>query len=339
MTAETQLAGVFGGPGEVSLARLPKPVAGPRDIIVRILTCGICGSDLNYWRRGSLPPGSVPGHEFSGEVIEVGADVSGVSMGDYITADPMIHRFGLGDEPGAFAQYMRIREPRLGESVFSLPADLPGHLASLAEPLAVGLHGLAVGKAECGDRVVVLGAGTIGLCIVLALKAAGISNVTVRDPSSYRLRTAAALGAHAIDAKTPWDTGTDQSRMTTLIFDCAGASAALLEAQQNIAHGGRTVILASYGKPVEMDIHELMLRESAVLGAVGYGDSFQRAIRMVIERQASMELLISHHFPLDRLVEAFGVQGNPQTSLKVIIDVAGSNSHLGGEGSRRTTAV
>jgi threonine dehydrogenase-like Zn-dependent dehydrogenase len=187
------------------------------------------------------------------------------------------------------------------------------------------MHGLAAGRADREDRVVILGAGTIGLCVVVALQAAGISNVMVRDLSPFRLRTAAALGAHGIDANTPWDTSGDQNRMPTLIFDCAGASAALLEAQQAIAHGGRTVILASYGKSVEMDLHELMLRENAVIGAVGYGDCFQRAIRMVIERQATMELLISHHFPLQRLVEAFGVQGNPQTSLKVIIDVAGSD--------------
>lgn len=321
MTAQTQLAGIFGGPGELSLAQVPVPRPGPSDILIRVLTCGICGSDLNYWRRGTLPPGSVPGHEFAGIVIEAGRDVVGLASGDYVTADPMVHRFGLGDAPGAFTRFLRITDPQCDRTVFKLPSDLPPRLVSLIEPMAVGLHGVAIGQGRPGDRALVLGAGAVGLCVAIALRARGVDDVVVRDPSPLRRAAAEALGATAVDVAEPWTRGSDQADMPTLIFDCAGVGSALIDAQNAIANGGRTVILASYAQPVAMDLHEMMLRESAVLGAVGYGGQFPVAIAMAIEKPAMMNRLISHQFPLDQLSEAFEVQGDPLRSLKVIVEV------------------
>ena len=328
MTARTQLAGVFGGPGELSLAQVPVPRPGPSDIIIRVLTCGICGSDLNYWRRGTLPPGSVPGHEFAGIIVEAGCDVIGLAPGDYVTADPMVHRFGLGDAPGAFTQFLRITDPQCDRTVFKLPSDLPPRLVSLVEPMAVGLHGVAIGQANPGDRALVLGAGTIGLCVAIALRARGVDDVVVRDPSPLRRAAAEALGATAVDVAEPWTRGTEQADIPTLIFDCAGVGSALIDAQNVIADGGRTVILASYAQPVPLDLHEMMLRESAVLGAVGYGGQFPAAIAMAVEDPAMMNRLISHRFPLDQLIEAFAVQGDPLRSLKVIVEVGPGNDNL-----------
>lgn len=315
------MAGVFGGPGELSLAQVPIPRPGTSDIIIRVLTCGICGSDLNYWRRGTLPAGSVPGHEFAGIVTQVGRDVIGLAPGDYVTADPMIHRFGLGDAPGAFTRFLRITDPQCDKTVFKLPSGLPPRLVSLVEPMAVGLHGVAIGQAKPGDRALVLGAGTIGLCVAIALRARGVNDVVVRDPSPLRRAAAEALGATAVDIAEPLTHGNQQADMPTLIFDCAGVGLALIDAQNVIANGGRTVILASYAEPVSLDLHEMMLRESAVLGAVGYGGQFPAAIAIALEEPAMMDRLISHQFQFDQLVEAFEVQGDPLRSLKVIVAV------------------
>ncbi|KKC26102.1 hypothetical protein WP12_10900 [Sphingomonas sp. SRS2] len=263
----------------------------------------------------------MPGHEFAGIVTEAGADVVGFTRGDYVTADPMVHRFGLGDAPGAFTRFLRITGPELGRTAFKLPVDLPPKLVSLVEPIAVGLHGVAVAKAQPDDRALVLGAGTIGLCVAIALRAQGVFDITVRDPSPLRRAAAEAVGATAMDTAQPLPRSADQADKPTLIFDCAGVGSALLEAQDAIADGGRTVILASYAQPVLLDLHELMLRESAVLGAVGYGGQFPAAIAMVVDKRAVMERLISHYFALEQIREAFSVQGDPLQSLKVIVEI------------------
>ena len=158
-----QQVGRLQGTCSIEADQAAMPVAGPGDVVIQVAACGICGSDLSFYRHGSAPAGAILGHEFSGRVIAMGDGVQGVSLEQRVVVNPMFDGVGLGRVPGAFAQFVRVGQVEVGRNLFILPDSLSDEQGALVEPFAVGLHAVNNARATASDRAVIFGAGTIGL--------------------------------------------------------------------------------------------------------------------------------------------------------------------------------
>jgi threonine dehydrogenase-like Zn-dependent dehydrogenase len=237
---------VMRGPRDIIVEEAPYPRLEPDGVIIRIRACGICGSDLHMYRHGPPAPWRM-GHEFSGDVVEVGADVSGVAVGDRIAAmcgEGCGHCYwcrqgqwlkcsemkllGYGME-GAFAEYVSIPHLEMGRYAAGLPASLTYEVGATAEPLSVGLYAVDRSRPRPEDTVVVIGAGVIGLCIVRVLRDRGFKNVIVSGRRSGRLKLAEESGAGVVVDAAREDIVArvrelTKARGADIVYECAGAA-------------------------------------------------------------------------------------------------------------------
>jgi threonine dehydrogenase-like Zn-dependent dehydrogenase len=190
----TMKAAVLRGPNDIAVEDVPVPDIGPADVLIKVKFCGICGSDIHSFTTGMfVDPGQIMGHEFSGEIAEVGEAVVGLEPGDPVTgfsagvcgeceackrgqailcAELFNHSTGYG-LPGAFAEYVKIENAVVGESVHKLSETMDGVMGAMVEPVSIGVSAVAQAQVGPGDRVVVLGAGMIGNACLQAAKAGG----------------------------------------------------------------------------------------------------------------------------------------------------------------------
>jgi (R,R)-butanediol dehydrogenase / meso-butanediol dehydrogenase / diacetyl reductase len=202
-------AAVLNESQELEVADVPDPSPGPGELVLQVTSCGICGSDLKL--RPSMPAGLVMGHEFCGEIVAAGADAaSDWRVGQHVTALPLIgcghclaclagepahceqaDMVGVGGSPGGFAEYVRVDQ----RETVALPETVDPELGALVEPLAVGLHAVERAHIRSGDRVLVVGAGPVGLSVITWAARSGASELVVSDPSSVRREAAREFGA------------------------------------------------------------------------------------------------------------------------------------------------
>lgn len=331
---DTQTVGRLQGPADIIASTDAVPSAGPHDIVIRVAVCGICGTDLSFYRHGAAPAGAILGHEFSGRIVAMGDQVTNVAIGQRVVVNPMDGAIGLGHVPGAFAQYVRLAGAALDRNLFLLPDSISDELGALIEPFAVGLHAVNNARVTPDDRAVIFGAGTIGLCVLAALRARGVTNILVADLSDKRLALAKAMGASAVHNAASGSVpafvadhyGSETVRyaaeplaQASVAFDCAGAPAAFRDALHSLAVKGRLVLVAD---PHDHDLPNLrfvMLRELTVLGALAYEDEFSDVIDLLGSGKVDLLPLVTHRLPLGDIAEAFRVQMDPDEAVKVLV--------------------
>lgn len=323
---------------DVRLDPYEVPQPGKKDVIVKVKACGICGSDLSYIKMGGImrqPGGVTPiGHEAAGEVIHVGEEVENVTVGQRVVINPMQTPsfIGSGGPEGAFTEQLLVRDARLGDNLLPIPDDLPYDLAALTEPLAVALHGVNRSEAKAGDNVVVFGCGPIGLGMVLWLVDRGI-NVVALDLASERCERALALGAQAVFNPTKVDLKETLMELhgtakilnrdavgTDAFIDAAGAPNILNDVINMAKYRSRLVVTAAYMQPTQIHLGAMLTSEMTITTAVGYPDEMPEVIAAMPRMRNKLEGMISHHFPLENIIEALGVAATPQ-SAKVMIDI------------------
>ena len=182
-------AACYHGPFDLTCEEVAKPLCQPTDIIIKVGTCGICGSDLHFYKLGLFEDvlgrptekGLVPGHEFAGEVVEVGDQVEGIQAGDRVT----------GITSGAMAEYVSVSPALLGLNVYKLPDEVTYEAAATLEPLATSYHATRLGEPADGQSMVIFGAGIIGLGIIQSLKALDVDpkNLIMVDMSVPSITT------------------------------------------------------------------------------------------------------------------------------------------------------
>lgn len=328
------------GVNDVRLDPAEPPRAGDSDVVVKVKACGICGSDLTYIKVGGIhrkPGGVTPiGHEAAGEVIAVGGGVEGVSLGQRVVINPMMTSsyIGSGGPEGAFTEEVLVKNARLGASLLPIPDELPFEVAALAEPMAVGLHGVNRAEARPGDKVVVFGCGPIGLAMVLWLLDRGVTDVVALDLAAERLARAKALGARAVinPANEPVRERLLELHGSARLFsreavgtdayiDAAGAPSILADVVGMAKFHSRLVVTAAYMKPVTIDLGAMLTTEMTITTAVGYPTEMPEVVAALPRLTEKARSLISHRFPFERVIEALGVAGTP-ASAKVMIDFA-----------------
>jgi (R,R)-butanediol dehydrogenase / meso-butanediol dehydrogenase / diacetyl reductase len=338
-------AAVFRGVQDMQVEDVEAPTAGDADVIVSVTQCGICGSDLHTYLHGSfVEPGQVMGHEFVGEVIETGADVKGVAVGDRVTASPLQPcmecarcaegRYNLCGKawtqgiaygkPGAFAELVRIPGAIAGQNIFPLGDDISDDAGALTEPLAVAVHAVKLAEPVAGSNCVVLGLGTIGQQVVQALNAAGAARVIGVDISQLRLEAAGTLGAEALDGsgglEAALDSALGEGEEIDMVFECSGVPALANTALERVRAGGTIVVLALYDDPVTFNPTVLVQKEIRLQGSIAYtGEDFADAVELLRTGKAQATPLITQRASLDDIGEAFEVQLQKDRSLKVVV--------------------
>jgi (R,R)-butanediol dehydrogenase/meso-butanediol dehydrogenase/diacetyl reductase len=332
-------AGVFRGIRQVPIEDVPDPRPGPRDVVLDVKACGICGSDLHTYVAAQLAAvGQVMGHEFSGEVAEIGGEVEGIVVGDRVTGPPIQPcgecaacragrrhlcetwttrsiAYGL---PGAFAERVRIPDATLGDNVFKLPDPMTFEDGALVEPLAVGVH--AVGRADTGpgDVALVLGLGTIGLQVAQVLLARGLTDVIGADLSALRRSVAEELGVRAVSGDEL--AAAAGGRPIDVVFEATGAPALVQGAMELVRPAGTVVLIALYEEPAQIVPTLAVQKELTVRGsAIFTPGEFEEAVELLAAGKVRGRPLITHRLALEDLGEAFEAQLDKDAAIKVMI--------------------
>ncbi len=325
------------GPDDARLDEVPDPDPGPRDVLVAVAACGVCGSDLKYIAMGGIAgPTGTPmplGHELAGVVEAVGEEVTGVAVGDRVVVHPgddRSGRIGNGGAEGAFAPRLLVRDAARGGRIFPVPDDLPLEVAALAEPLGVGMN--AVDKAQVGegDNVVVFGAGPIGLAAIAACVDRGAADVVAVDLSPERLVLARSLGAgaalHAAEEDV-WATIRDRHGSvpfllapmagTDAFVEASGAAPVIGQVLDNAGPGARLSVAGLHFDPVPTSFMAIMMKELTIRGAMEYPKRFEDAIDLLGRRDLSA--MITHRHPLGDWPEVMRMVLGPPTFGKVLV--------------------
>lgn len=327
------------GPGSVAVVEVPTPTVGDTDVLVKMRASGICGSDAFYIARGGIPPreGATPlGHEPAGEVVEVGPAVEGITIGDHVVVNPIASRKGMigsGGPGGSLSEFLLIPDAVLGTSLAIIPDHIPFDVASLNEPMAVARHAVNRTAPKPGSKVVVFGAGPIGLGATIAYKRSGAEHVIVVDVIPSRLEKALAVGADAvidsskedvlarlIELHGPGTTAMGAPRAGTDIFlDAAGVPVVVQTALDAAKHGATVGIVAVHKKPMEIAFGDLLASEVNIVMSMGYPTEIFEVTDDIIENWQKYALIISDRIPFDRVEEAFELAATPGAAEKVVV--------------------
>ena len=325
------------GPGTTDVVEVPVPEVGSRDVLIRMRACGVCGSDALYIAWGGIPPrqGATPlGHEPAGEVVEVGADVRGIAVGDRVVVNPFgAGQPGNGGPYGGLSDYLKVEDAELGRGLAVIPSDVPFDVAALNEPMAVSLHAVNRTGVRPGDSVLVFGAGPIGLGAAIAFKLSGAESVVVADVIPERLATALAVGADAVinaaeeDVRSRLEelhgTGADglgaPKAGTDIYLDAAGApvviDTALAAAKQYATLG----VVAVHKQPVSIDFGALIATEFNIVTSMGYPTEIFEVTAAIAANVDRFSAIISDRFPFERVQDALTAAATPGTKGKVVV--------------------
>lgn len=329
------------GPHDVRLDSIAMPEPGPRDVVVDVEFCGICGSDLSYIAMGGTAKvGSAEplplGHEAAGTVSWVGENVSNLVPGTHVVINPRFVplTIGNGASEGALTPRLLVRDAVVGESVVVIDHSVRLDHAAMVEPFAVAKH--AVGRAVVGpdSRVVVFGLGQVGLAAIVWLRQIGVREIVAVDIEPESLRRADALGASAavltssgdvaemlIEVLGERDTPLGRACAGDVFFDFAGGGV-VLERILDVAPVGATVVLvALYSEPLEIDLMSFVLRELTLISSLGYPTEFNEVAESLPIIADQIDMVISHRFPLAQFGDALATM-RERGNGKILIHVA-----------------
>jgi len=326
-------------PGQVRLDRVDLPPCGPRDAIVEIHACGICGSDLSYIRLGGLAgPGGEPmplGHELAGVVTSVGAEVTDIVPGQRVVVHPgddSIGRIGNGTLEGGLADAVLVREAARGGRLFPIPDGMPIDIAALAEPVAVGMHAAEQSHVGVDDKVAVFGCGPIGLAAIASLADRGLNDIVAIDLSATRRRLAETLGATATIDPADASVWSELSRLhgaakvqfgtapaTTAYIEATGSSTMLAKIVDRAGHGSTICVVALHYEPVPINFLSVLMQELTIRGSIEYPAHFGDAIELL--RRRDLSPLITHRFGLGDIAAALELLGSSKECGKVMIEM------------------
>jgi len=324
------------------------PQIGPNDVLVKIKVVGICGSDVHYYLHGRAASFIVKeplilGHECSGVIIEIGSEVENLEVGQKVVIEPgftcgkcrycregrynlcrNVKFYGTPPYDGVFSEYAAAPS----QNVYPIPEGMTFEEGALIEPLAVGMMAAKRGSVSVDDTVAILGAGTIGQMALRAVLARGVSETYVTDIIDYRLEYAKEAGAKAVINPKKEDLYDAINDLTSnegvdVVIEASGAEEAVRQAFQIVRPGGRIVLVGiTPSVSFEAPLSETVTKELDVLGVFRYANVFPTAIRCVHSGKIEVKSLVTHRFPLDRILEGFETHikktGNPM-KVQIIV--------------------
>jgi L-iditol 2-dehydrogenase len=335
------------GIGNIEVKDVPKPSAGPDQVIIKVDSAGICGTDLHiYLDEFETHPPVTIGHEVAGRIVEIGTDVTGWKEGDRVTTETYFYTCGrcfdcrrgrrnlclqrrsIGSkQDGAFAEFLLTPAANL----IRIPDDLDLESAALTEPLACVVHGvLGTAGVRAGDNVVIAGPGAIGLLALQLSKVAGASVLMIgTDQDLERLKLAEELGAdHVINVQEVSNivesvTDIFGGNCADLVIECSGASAAAKTLTDVARRGARFCQMGLYGKTIPFDQDAVCYKELVVTGTnASVTPAWTRALKLLAERRVDARRLISHRFAIADWDKALEIVKSKQ-GIKVVLKPGG----------------
>jgi len=317
---------------------LPRPKEG--EVLVRIHYCGICGSDVHVFEQGRSEPLTL-GHEFSGTIAEVGPGLEGWHPGEAVAVRPSApcgvcpwcsqgqphlcdrslppQGYGTGKAPGAYADYMAVD----ASSLHRLPPEITIRDGAFAEPLAVVMHAVRISRFKPGDRVLVLGCGTIGLLTVHVLTQCGAGLVQAIDPIKTKRDRALELGAdHAHGPAELSRRFLDELIGQTgpdIVFECVGIPQTLVEAFDLAPKRGQVLVLGVGMEPALFLPKIWVFKELNIQATFGIGREFGLALKWLAAGRVSPEAFITREVSLEKLQETMDLLSCPNQEGKVIV--------------------
>jgi (R,R)-butanediol dehydrogenase/meso-butanediol dehydrogenase/diacetyl reductase len=323
---------MYHGPGEVRLEEVPVPEPGRGELLIRVATAGICGTDVSEYTKqprffpvdephphsGHFGP-TIPGHEFSGWVAEVGDEVEGFHSGDLVAVGSGVScgrcspcrngntnmcqsywTVGLHANGGLAEMAVAPASCTLNLAGSSITPDL----AALTQPMSIGVHATSRGRITPDDRVTVLGTGGIGSFITFAAARTG-AEVTAVDVDPVKLETASRLGAsRVVDLSAADDNEVDTS--PTVVFECTGRPDSLGRGLRIVSDNGRLVVVGHQSQPVEADFWQIAMRELEVIGTMAHAfrPDFGKAAALLTDDPGAWASVAPRVLPLEQIVSA-----------------------------------
>lgn len=309
---------------QLQYTELPTPEITPDEVLVRVKAVGICGSDVHGFdgSTGRRVPPLVMGHEAAGEIVALGANVSGWQVGQRVTFDSTIYRlddwysrmghYNLSDgrqvlgvscaefrRQGAFAEYVAVPQHIL----YNVPDSVSFTKAAMVEPVAVSLHAIGLTSLQIGDSALVIGAGTIGLILLQLLKLAGCSKIIAVDTASERLDLALSLGAsHAFNPTTD---SVDQAvlqltqgRGTDIAFDAVGIGPTANLAVDCVRKGATITLVGNLSPTINLPLQKIVSRQLRLQGSCAINGEYQKAIELIEQDAVNLQAILSAEAPL-----------------------------------------
>lgn len=331
--AQENLSLVLHSQGDLRLENRPTPEPGPNEVLLRMHSVGICGSDVHYWQHGRIgdfvvKKPMVLGHEASGRVIEVGSAVKHLKVGDRVAIEPGVPRemdefckngrynlsptiFFCATPPddGNLCRYYK----HSANFCYKLPDNVTFEEGALIEPLSVGIHACRRAGVTLGSTVLICGAGPIGLVSLLVAKAMGASQVIITDLAQERLTMAKELGA---DFQLKVERGVKPQQLAKSIegmlgvqphitIECTGVESSVQTAIYATRSGGVAVMVGLGAEMASIPLVNAAVREVDIRGVFRYCNTWPMAIAMLASGKVNVKPLVTHRFPLEDAVQAF----------------------------------
>lgn len=323
-------------PYKTEVVELPQPAIGPDDVLIQVKAAGICGTDIHIlhgeYAFAQYP--MVPGHEFSGQVAAVGANVTRFKIGDRVTADPNIpcHRCEncQRNEPnqcqnlaaigvtrdGGFAEYVSVPE-----AVTFPIGDLSFSDAALIEPLACVVWGLQRVRIQAGDRILIFGAGPMGALLAQAVSIAGASQVDITDVVSWRLELMEELGVtHAVLADDlPGSVQAFAPRGYDVVVDATGVPSVIQQAVAYVRPRGKLWVfgVAPDKAMVQFNPYEIFRKDLSIIGSFAVNRTFHESIMMIRSGKINLKPLVSHQLPIENFQEGLRLAQEDPSRMKI----------------------
>ena len=340
---------VYNGPNDIRLMDIDKPQLGSsKEVCIRVKAVSICGSDLSGYKGTSKfrEPPLVMGHEFSGDIVTIGKDVTDLRIGQRVTVNPNLYcgkchnclegrtnlcsnrktvgtKMPAGKYDGAMAEYLCVP----ATAVIPLRHSVSYEEAALLEPLAVSLHAVKQARHLAGGSVAVVGAGPIGLLAVQCAKQLGAATVIALDLVDERLDRARQLGADIVinsnsDFLSQVKDVTNRIGVAAAI-DAVGVSNSLSQCMQMVRDGGDIVLVGLGSGVMNVDTYELVCREISIQGSYIYREEMQEGMEMVANGDINVIDLITSVLPLEKGPETFARLASGRTNdIKVVLQSA-----------------
>lgn len=339
-------AAVFKGPYEFEICEREKPQPGKGEVLIRIRSVGICGSDIHPYRGNGIDrrePGIIMGHEAAGDVEAVGEGVTKWKIGDRVAINPQInceqcvmckrgmphlcdHSLLIGSSmrgflDGAMCEYLVMQEKQL----LHLPDEVSYDHGTFLDPLGNAIHLINRGGVKLGDKVVIIGAGTIGLLAVQTAKLAGAVKVIAVDVSDDKLKTAEEAGADVCLRSDAPDFMEKVKKETDGIGPDVVVEAVGIDITYNMAFEmckkRGTVVALGFTKPkLELSVQQIVYKELQVFGSTGYADECETTLEYLRKKMVDIDKVITHRLPLEKVKEGFDLLCEKNSkAIKVIL--------------------
>ena len=328
---------VLYGMGELGVEERAVPEPGQGEVLIRVGSVGVCGSDVHYYEHGRIGPYVVDqplilGHEAGGTIAALGPGVSTLTVGQRVSIEPgvpcrscpqclagrynlcpSVRFFATPPYDGAFAEFVVMP----AAFVFAIPDTMSDDEAALIEPLSVGVWSCRRAAVNPGDRVLVTGAGPIGLIAAQVARAYGASDVLVTDVNAERLALAATMGFATLNVGA--SALADHGYHPDVLIECSGQARATWDAVSTLAPAARAVLVGMGGDEVTLPLSYLQDRELVITGAFRYANTWPTAIDLVARGKVELSSLVTGHYDLDHVGDALTAGRRDPASMKPIV--------------------